>query len=92
MAFDVKGWRRGPEMGSIGSGVGSVKYKHFYVTNDDGPAVIAANYFNPLSAQLNKGDVIECSLDVDGTSQTKTYVVTSANGAATVVIALQTTT
>lgn len=92
MAFDIKGWRRGPDMGAIGSGAGSMKSKHFYVSNDDAAAVQAANYFNGLAAQLSKGDIIECSLDIDATPLTKTYVVTSAQGATTVTVALQTTT
>lgn len=92
MAFDIKGWQRGHMIGVVGSGQYSVKYKHFYVTNDDAATIQAANYFNPLAAQVSKGDLFEVSIDVDGTAVTKSYVVSSANGATTVTLALQTTT
>jgi hypothetical protein len=92
MAFDLKGWRRGPDMGAIGFGAGSMKSKHFYVTNDDAATIQTANYFNPLAAQVSRGDVFEVSVNIATAPVSKSYVVTSAQGAAVVTVALQTTT
>lgn len=91
MAFNIAGWQRGRRMGVVGTGQYSVKYEHTYVTADDAATIQAANYFNPLSGQLSNGDILHASLLIGGANVMKSYVVTSANGAATVTIALQTT-
>lgn len=89
MAFNIKGWQRIGPIGTYGTGAGATKYKHGYVTEDDAAAVQTAGYFNSLSGQLNKGDQIDVTLDVDATPVRRDYVVTSANGAAVVVVAAQ---
>ena len=63
-----------------------------YATADTAATVEGGGYFNPAPTILAKGDIIEAVMVLGGTPVHKTYVVTSASGAATVVIALQTTT
>jgi hypothetical protein len=65
----------------------------FVYSTDDAAAVVeAANYFNSATARLTKGSIIMASMVAAGTNVLKNYVVTSATGAATVTVALQTTT
>lgn len=61
-----------------------------YATNDPAATVEAGGYFNAATNQLRKGDVIDAHLDMAGTPKIKRYIVTSATGAATVVVAAQT--
>lgn len=63
-----------------------------YATDDAAATVEAANYFNGAFARLSKGDIIDASMVNGGTPIRKAYIVTSATGAATVVVALLTTT
>lgn len=52
----------------------------FHVTNDTKANVIAANYFNIMAAELQKGDIIFVAGDVDGTPFTCPIVVLTNNG------------
>jgi hypothetical protein len=63
-----------------------------YATTDTAAQVEAANYFNSIARQLRRGDVILSVTGTGGTPVLKQYVVTSATGATTVTVALQTTT
>jgi hypothetical protein len=93
MAIELQNWRRGREIGYVTIGaVKQLNYQHTIVTTDDASAFQAGGALNILSAYMTKGDQIDATLDVDATPVRKSYVVTSATGAATVVIALQTTT
>jgi len=56
-------------------------------TIDTKANVIAANYFNAISPELNKGDLILVSAVRTGTPTMFPLVVTSADGAATVTVA-----
>lgn len=92
MAYATEGLRRIGYGGSVGNGAGSVRSLWHYATNDAAATVEAANYFNSEAAQFTKGDVIEASMVLGGTPVTKRYIVTSATGAATVTVAIQTAT
>jgi hypothetical protein len=87
MAYIEQGLRRMTYGGAVGNGVGSVRSMWHYVTADAAATVEAANYFNSASSQFTKGDKIELVAAVGGTPVSKTLVVTSATGAATVVVA-----
>ncbi|MGE0190313.1 MAG: hypothetical protein AB7G80_09525 [Dongiaceae bacterium] len=84
MTFDITGFRTLEHGGALGSGDGSVKGIHHYVTNDTLATVAASGYFNSVTNLLTKGDVIFVSGDIDGTPAINAYVVNSATGAATV--------
>lgn len=56
-------------------------------SNDDHATIIAANYFNPLAASLQVGELIFASVDLDGTPAGREYIVTANNGT-TVTVAL----
>lgn len=92
MAYAAAGLRRQEHRGAVGNGDGSVTSEWAYDTNDTAAVVEAANYFNSAAALFSKGDTIEAVMARGGTPVLKKYVVTSATGATTVVIALQTTT
>lgn len=70
----------------------SVTSLFFYVTNDPAATVETAGYFNDIRNRLKKGDVILVSLDLDGTSALRTYVVQSSPGTGNVTITLGTAT
>lgn len=86
MSYIEKGLRRINYGGAISSGAGSTKSVWHYATNDTQAEVEASGYFNAAYAFLAKGDIIQASLDVDGTPVAKNYIVTSATGATTVTI------
>ena len=92
MALDTKGLRRLSHRGAVGNGDGSVTSAWAYDTSDAAATVEAANYFNGSAAAFSKGDTIDAVMARSGTPVRKSYVVTSATGAATVTIALQTAT
>jgi hypothetical protein len=92
MAFDQAGLRRTTHRGAVGNGDGSVTSSWAYDTNDTAAVVEAANYFNTAAPQFAKGDTIDAVMVRGGTPVRKSYVVTSATAAATVVVALQTAT
>lgn len=59
-------------------------------TNDAQAAIQATGYFNAFIAEMNKGDIIDVSADLDGTPELLTYMVTSTT--TNVVIGLQSVT
>ncbi|WP_057464470.1 hypothetical protein [Pseudovibrio sp. POLY-S9] len=88
--FKTSGINKICEIGSVGTGKGSVRNKHGYLTVDDAATVEANGYFNDAADMLIKGDQIDATLDVDALPRLKCYVVTSvADGV--VQIAAQTT-
>jgi hypothetical protein len=89
MAFDTAGLRRYAYGGRVLTKTYSLWH---YATPDTAATVEAANYFNSATSQLRKGDLIEAVMVTGGTPVTKRYVVTSADDAATVTVALQVTT
>jgi len=75
-----------------GAAIGGVSLGFWsYITNDPAATVETAGYFNGATSYLNKGDIIQAVCAYGTTPVNKQYVVTSATGAATVVVALQTT-
>jgi hypothetical protein len=89
MAYDIAGLRRYAYGGRVGTKTYALWH---YATGDTAATVEGAGYFNSATALLRKGDVIEASMVVAGTPVSKRYIVTSADDAAVVVIALQATT
>ncbi len=91
MAFEVDGMKRiitGPALGSGGS---SVKSFWMYVTNDTAADVQTSGYFNPFVAQLQVGDQIMASLDLDGTPAGRIYLVSAKTATAITVVPFQAT-
>lgn len=86
MAFQARGLRCIGPGGALDDAQPHSGLWH-YITNDAAAAVEAGGYFNSATQRLKKGDIIWASLDIDGTPALKSYIVTSATGAATVVIA-----
>jgi hypothetical protein len=84
MAFNIDGFKTIQTGGALGSGEGSVKQIHHYVTNDLLSEVDDSGYFNSITALLRKGDQIVVSGDIDGTPAINTFLVSSATGAGTV--------
>lgn len=82
MAFDADGLRCFAHGGVLGSNTVSndvvtswaQKRLWHYVTNDADTVVEANGYFD--GAGPGPGDIIMCSLDIDGTDEVKLYVVT----------------
>lgn len=58
-------------------------------SDDDAAAVETAGYFNSLAGTLQVGEIIDARLDLNGTPQLKTYMVT-ANTGTVVTVAKQT--
>jgi hypothetical protein len=83
MAYAEVGLRRLTYGGAVSNGAGSVRSIWHYVTTDAAATVEAANYFNSAYAQFT----IHMVAAVGGTPVHKVLVVTSATGAATVVVA-----
>ncbi|WP_321337912.1 hypothetical protein [Breoghania sp.] len=77
MAFKASGFNKINEIGSIGTGKGSVKNKHGYVTPDDAATVETAGYFDEIADQLNVGDQLDISLGVPDAPALKLYIVTT---------------
>lgn len=80
MPYAAQGHYRFPDGPSIGSGDGSVKKMHMYVSNDDVATVETDGYFDTAYEQFQTGDIINCSLDIDGTPARKDYVVVRTAG------------
>ncbi len=78
MAFDAAGLINFNSGGAVGSGGGSVKNLWHYATNDTDTVVEANAYFD--STELNQGDILIASLDLDGTPEVKVYVVSVGTG------------
>lgn len=89
MAYNEIGLRRMTYGGASGSGDGSVGSYWDYATTDAASVVEGSGYFNSATTHLKKGDVINARMALGGTPVKKEYIVTSATGAATVVIAIQ---
>lgn len=49
-------------------------------TNDDAAAVETTGYFNSLATSMKVGELIHARLDLDGTPQLRTYMVTANDG------------
>lgn len=58
----------------------------FYTSDDTHAAIKTTGYFNSVSQNIRKGDVIVASTDMDGTPGVALLAVTSADGAASVVV------
>tara|TARA_B100000700_G_scaffold323297_1_gene426742 strand:- start:1313 stop:1594 length:282 start_codon:yes stop_codon:yes gene_type:complete len=78
MAYAAAGLVQIANGGAIGTGEGSVKRIFHYATNDADTVVEADGYFD--NTDLNDGDLLVCSLDVDGTAEIKTYIVSVGTG------------
>ena len=78
MAFDADGLQHFNNGGAISTGSGSVKKLWHYATNDADTVVEANGYFD--STAMNAGDLLFCSLDVDGTPEIKAYIVSVGTG------------
>jgi len=84
MTFNIDGFKTLETGGALGSGDGSVRKMHHYVTNDLLSLVDDSGYFNDITNLLTKGDLIFVSGDLDGTPANNCYMVNSDTGAATV--------
>lgn len=89
MAYDSAGLRRFAYGGRVSTKTYGIWH---YATADAAATVEGSGYFNSATAQLRKGDIIMALMVTGGTPVLKNYVVTSADGAGTVVVALQATT
>lgn len=78
MAFDDAGLVVISAGGAIGTGSGSRKKIYHYATNDADTAVEAGGYFD--NTDMNLGDLVIASLDVDGTPEVKHYIVSAGTG------------
>ena len=92
MAFNIKGWKRGPARGSVGVDAAATRaqrYQHYYDHDvDDHSALVAANYLNSLASFINKGDRLSATMSIATVPVGKEYVFTSARGVTPVTIAL----
>jgi hypothetical protein len=77
MAFDIKGYRRGPQLGTDANGVNY--YRHTYVTADADTTVVAASYFDNLAVRglVKKGELIEVMTAIGGTPKYRLYNITA---------------
>lgn len=78
MAFAATGLQLFAKGGALGSGAGSVASIWHYVTNDADTVVEAGGYFDTTA--MAKGDIVIASLDVDGTPESKMYIVSVGTG------------
>ena len=60
---------------------------YHYTTNDNLATVAGANYFDAFYAQLNVGDLLFVSADLDGTVATQQYVVSASSDSAVTIAA-----
>jgi len=74
MAFAASGLKMFGVGGAVSTGEGSAKNLWHYATNDADTVVETNAYFD--GAGPGPGDLIICSLDLDGTAEVKMYVVT----------------
>lgn len=81
MAFIKRGFNTVADMGKIAT-TGICNALHTYITNDNAAAVEGSGYFNAMAYKLKIGDIILCSLDIDGTPAGRIYLVSSNNGTA----------
>jgi len=80
--------RRMTDTVPYGTGPNNVIADWRYATNDDATAVETAGHFNGLATVLNKGSLIFCSLDLDGTPVSKIYMVRSIVAGVVTVVSL----
>lgn len=83
------------QISRVQSGVplGNVTRSRWWLVTDDVDTVIeAANFFDPIGKKMAVGDIIDASIDMDGTPELKTYMVTAISAAYAVTVALQATT
>lgn len=80
---------------SHGVGVGQGQTNNIddwrYAGNDDYAAVTASNFWDPLATSLAVGTMIHCSLDLDGTPEGVTLMVTAISSGAVTVAAVKAT-
>lgn len=69
--------RRMADTVAFGAGPNNAITEWRYVTNDDAAAIETAGHFNELAGRLQKGSLIYCSLDMDGTPTGRVYQVVS---------------
>ena len=81
MAYLQSGLKTAHVGGAIGTGDGSVKNIHSYITNDTLAVVETASYFDSAAPYLNVGDTIIVTGDIDGTLWTQQYGVASISAA-----------
>ena len=74
MAFAASGLKMFATGGAVGTGDGSVNNLWHYATNDADTVVEGDGYFDAKGP--GPGDLVICSLDLDGTAEVKTYIVT----------------
>lgn len=89
--FDWNGLKRLTHIGSIGTGKGSVRSVWAYITNDADTVVETSGYFNTAVDEMKVGDMILCSIDLDGTPEGKIYMVTANNGTAVTIALIKAT-
>lgn len=77
MAYSVVGLACFNTGGSIADGTPVNRMWH-YITNDDDDTVETDAYFD--STGMRAGDLVFCSLDMDGTDEVKIYVVSVGTG------------
>lgn len=85
MALDLQSLSR---LGSTPLAASDANSLYLYATNDTVANLIAANYWNNATKRLRKGDVIIASCVNSGTPTCTALVVTSADNAAVVTVAV----
>jgi hypothetical protein len=81
MAYNADGLRVIAHGGALGTGPGNVAKIYHYITNDADTVVETDAYFD--TTDMNKGDVVHASVDIDGTPEYKCYIVSVGTGDAT---------
>lgn len=80
MAFVASGFKTNTHIGTLAGLTGTMRSFHMYVTSDDADAVETDGYFDSIAARFKTGDLLICSLDIEGTPTPRMYAVTSASG------------
>ena len=80
MAFAIAGLKRISHGGALSVGPGSVRSIWHYITNDDAATVETANYFDPVIDEMRVGDLVFCSLDIDGTPKPAVLIIATISG------------
>jgi hypothetical protein len=82
MAFNANGIRRIDYLPNPAGTAGENRSLWGYLTNDDTAAVETAGYFTSHYPYMKKGDIIMCSLDLDGTAMLRNYIVSASSSSA----------
>lgn len=90
MAFNSYGFKTLTHIGTIAGAAGTMRSLHAYVTNDDADAVETSGYFDTVADRIKTGDIVMCSLDLDGTPALQSYVLTNTSGVITVTLSIAT--